>query len=154
MTGMRCKMASFAVVGKEGSTWDGAGFVQALWQEANGAFDQIAHLAIRDEKGRPIGIWGAMTDFSRTFQPWEDDFSKGLYLAGVQCAPDAAIPAGWAKWIVPAFEYCCIRAQGSDAFKKALAQFQAQGDDLAGAVQEFYDAQTGACTFFFPIARL
>ena len=60
---------SFSVIGKEGSTEDGVGFVQRLWNDANSHFGEIAHLAATDENGNLIGIWGAMTDFSRTFQP-------------------------------------------------------------------------------------
>ena len=36
---------AFSVIGLEGSTEDGAGFVQRLWQEANGRFDEVAALA-------------------------------------------------------------------------------------------------------------
>lgn len=71
---------AFAVIGKEGSTEDGAGFVQRLWSDANARFAEVAHLAKKDENGDLVGIWGAMTDFSPTFQPWQDGFSKGLYL--------------------------------------------------------------------------
>ncbi len=39
--------------------------------------------------GGMAGIWGAMSDFSRTFRPWEEGFSKGLYLAGVECEDEA-----------------------------------------------------------------
>lgn len=46
-----------------------------------------------------------MSDFSRSFHPWENHFTKGLYLAGVECAPDAEPPAGWSKWVMPGFEY-------------------------------------------------
>ena len=58
---------SFVVIGKEGSTRDGAGFIQNLWKEANAHFDEIADLVKRDETGNLVGIWGAMTDFSRSF---------------------------------------------------------------------------------------
>ena len=40
---------SFAVIGKEGSTSDGDGFIQKLWEDANTHFDQISHLAKKDE---------------------------------------------------------------------------------------------------------
>ena len=33
---------AFVVIGKEGSTRDGEGFIQRLWQEANAHFDEIA----------------------------------------------------------------------------------------------------------------
>ena len=49
---------SFVVIGKEGSTLDGDGFIQRLWQDANAHFDEIADLAKRDESGDLVGIWG------------------------------------------------------------------------------------------------
>lgn len=36
----------------------------------------------KDDNGNICGIWGVMSDFSRSFQPWENGFAKGLYLAG------------------------------------------------------------------------
>ena len=68
--------------------------VCGLWDEANSHFGEIAHLAKKDEDGNISGIWGAMSDFSRSFQPWEG-FQKGLYLAGVECNEDAKAPDGW-----------------------------------------------------------
>ena len=41
----KCLMPSFAVIGKEGSTDDGADFISKLWADANAHFEQIAHLA-------------------------------------------------------------------------------------------------------------
>ena len=64
-----CIKESFSVIGKEGSTEDGPGFVQNLWEDANSHFAEVAHLAKKDENGNLVGIWGAMTDFSRSFQP-------------------------------------------------------------------------------------
>ena len=40
---------SFVVIGKEGSTRNGDGFIQRLWQDANTHFDEIADLAKKDE---------------------------------------------------------------------------------------------------------
>ena len=101
----RCVKESFVVIGKEGSTEDGEGFIQHLWIDANSHFHEVAHLAKKDAAGNLVGIWGAMTDFSRSFKPWEDGFSKGLYLAGVECEIDAEAPGGWSKWVIPGFEY-------------------------------------------------
>lgn len=75
---------AFVVIGKEGSTSEGEEFIQKLWKDANSHFSEVAHLAKKDANGKLVGIWGAMSDFSRSFQPWEDGFSKGLYLAGVE----------------------------------------------------------------------
>lgn len=79
----RCEKESFVIIGKEGSTLDGADFIQKLWEDANSHFGEVQHLAKKDENGDIVGIWGAMSDFSRSFRPWED-FSQGLYLAGVE----------------------------------------------------------------------
>lgn len=84
----------FTVIGKEGSTSDGEDFIQKLWEDANAHFEEVGHLAKKDENGNLCGIWGAMSDFSRSFNPWED-FDKGLYLAGVECNDDAKAPDGW-----------------------------------------------------------
>ena len=75
----RCTKASFVVIGKEGVTTDGEGFIQKLWSDANGHFNEVADLAKKDEEGNLLGIWEAMSDMSRSFLPWEDGFTKGLY---------------------------------------------------------------------------
>ena len=49
---------SFVVIGKEGSTTDGDGFIQRLWQDAKTHFEEIADLAKRDESGNLVGISG------------------------------------------------------------------------------------------------
>jgi len=65
----RLTKESFTVIGKEGSTADGFGFIQKLWQEANSHFGEIESLVKRDEHGNFAGFWGAMSDLSRSFQP-------------------------------------------------------------------------------------
>ena len=47
----------FAVIGREGSTDEGEGFIGKLWERANAGFGEVAHLAIMDEKGTLQGIW-------------------------------------------------------------------------------------------------
>ena len=44
---------AFVVIGKEGSTLDGAGFIQKLWNDANSHFSEVEHLAKKDTKGMP-----------------------------------------------------------------------------------------------------
>ena len=51
-----CIKESFSVIGKEGSTEDGAGFVQNLWADANSHFAEVAHCAKKDENGNLVGI--------------------------------------------------------------------------------------------------
>ena len=49
----------FVAIGKEGSTLDGEGFIQKLWNDANSHFNEVAHLAKKDTNGAIVGIWGA-----------------------------------------------------------------------------------------------
>lgn len=41
-----------------------------LWQEANAHFDEVAALGMKESHGAYVGLWGAMSDENRTFQPW------------------------------------------------------------------------------------
>lgn len=150
----RITKPSFSVIGKEGSTADGPGVVQRLWAEANAHFNEVAPLAKRDENGVPLGFWGAMTDCSRSFRPWEEDFSRGLYLAGVECGEDAVAPEGWSKWTIPGFRYLRAECSSPNLFSDMLAYLREQGQELAGAVQDFTDPVTGRNYMLFPIGRL
>ena len=145
---------SFGVIGKEGFTNQGEGFVQRLWQDANGHFEEIQHLAKRDATGNLAGIWGAMTDFSREFYPWEKDFTEGLYLAGVECEKDAPVPEGWVKWNVPGFEYLAIKCEDNVGFPEMMQYLTSHGIVLAGAVQDFTNPATGESYMYFPIKRI
>ncbi|MCI8442993.1 MAG: GyrI-like domain-containing protein [Provencibacterium sp.] len=148
-----CK-ASFAVIGKQGSTDDGDGFIARLWADANGHFDEVAHLAKRDEQGALAGIWGAMSDASLSFLPWEEDFSRGLYLAGVECTEDAQPPKGWTKWVIPGYEYLVLENEGEESFSQGLRYLQENGLSLMGAVHDFTCPKTGKGHLFFPVRRL
>ena len=148
-----CIKESFAVIGKEGSTEDGSGFVQKLWVDANAHFSEVAHLARKDEHGNLVGIWGVMTDFSRSFLPWEDDFTKGLYLAGVECEDDAEPPEGWTKWTVPAFEYLRVECDHDGVFPEMISYLREHNMTLAGAVHDFTCPQSGTNYMYFPIRR-
>ncbi len=150
----RCTMSSFAVIGKEGSTDEGEGFIARLWAEANAHFGEVAHLAAKNDQGEPLGIWGAMSDRSRSFRPWAEGFSKGLYLAGVQCELDKEAPAGWVKWVIPACEYLYAECDTPDLFPQMIQYMKEQGLELAGAAHDFTCPQTGKQFMFFPIRRL
>lgn len=145
--------SSFVVIGKQGSTRDGEGFIQKLWADANAHFDEIKPLAKMDEQGRLAGIWGAMSDFSGAFNPWED-FSRGLYLAGAECRDDADPPAGWTKWVIPGYEYIRAECEENDTFSKVLAYMSENALTLAGAVHDFTCPQTGKNYMLFPIRKL
>ena len=150
----RCEMSAFAVIGKEGSTSDGEGFIARLWEDANGHFGEVAELAAKDENGSLLGIWGAMSDLSRSFQPWEDGFTKGLYLAGVQCDLKQEAPDGWTKWVIPAYEYLYTECTEPDTFSRMIVYMQENHLTLAGAVHDFTCPQTGENYIFFPIRKL
>jgi len=149
-----CSKKPFVILGKEGSTADGEGFILKLWEDANAHFDEVAHLAKKDEKGKVLGIWGAMSDFSHSFNPWENNFSSGLYLAGIECIDDAGAPDGWTKWIVPGYEYIYIENDGNDVFSNGIKYLHDNGLPLAGAVHEFNCPETGKAYMFFPIRRI
>ena len=96
---------AFSVIGRQGSTEDGEGFIARLWQEANENFPEVAALAKRGPEGSFAGFWGLMSDEGMNFMPWEDGFTRGLYLAGVEAEDSAKAPEGWVKWDAPAREY-------------------------------------------------
>lgn len=112
----KCVKESFSVIGKEGSTKEGAGFMQKLW---------------------------------------EDHFTEGLYLAGVEVADEAEAPAGWVKWTIPGYEYLYVKCTEEDIFVKVLEYMEEQGIELAGAVCDFNcPEENGQGYMFFPIWRL
>lgn len=150
----KCIKESFAVIGKEGSTDEGSGFIQRLWEEANSRFGEVAHLAKKDENGSLLGIWGAMSDHSRSFMPWEDGFRKGLYLAGVECADNATAPDGWTKWVIPGFEYLYVECDHETVFSEMIEYLNENQIPLAGAVHDFTCPQTGKNYMFFPIRKV
>ena len=144
---------SFVVIGKEGSTFDGEGFIQRLWADANSHFGEVAHLAKKDVNGHLVGIWGAMSDFSRSLKPWEDGFRKGLYLAGVECVDHAEAPDGWTKWTIPSYEYIVVENRDG-MFEDTLREMKEEGLFLAGAVHDYTDPTTGKNYMYFPIREL
>ena len=148
-----CIKQSFSVIGKEGSTEEGQGFTQRLWADANSHFGEVAALAKKDENGDLVGVWGAMTDFSRSFNPW-DDFCRGLYLAGVECEDGAEAPEGWVKWTVPGYEFLRVKVEGDDTFSKMIAYLEEKNIPIVGAVHDFTDPKTGENYMFFPIRKL
>ena len=145
---------SFAVIGKEGSTLDGPGFIQELWADANAHFGEVQPLAKTDETGNLAGIWGAMSDLSRSFRPWEDGFTRGLYLAGVECADDAEAPEGWTKWTIPGFEYLRAECEGENTFSEMLEYLDRNQIPLAGAVHDFTCPASGKNYMLFPIKKI
>lgn len=145
---------AFAVIGMEGSTADGPGFIPALWEKANSRFPEVAALAKTNEDGSLCGVWGAMSDLSRSFRPWEEDFTRGLYLAGVEVCDDAHPPEGWVRWDIPGFEYIRVERDNQFCFSRGLAYLREAGLSLVGAVHDFTDPATGTGYMLFPIRKL
>ena len=144
---------AFVVIGKMGSTLDGEGFIQKLWNDANSHFNEVASLAKKDANGNLVGIWGAMSDITCSFKPWENNFSKGLYLAGVECVDDAEAPDGWTKWIIPGYEYIVVENH-HDAFEDTIQQMNEEGIFLVGAVHDYTNPATGKDYMYFPIKEI
>ena len=145
---------AFAVIGMEGSTEDGPGFIPALWEKANSRFPEVAALAKTNEDGSLCGIWGAMSDMNRSFRPWDDGFTRGLYLAGVEVRDDAQPPKGWVRWDIPGVEYIRVAADAPDVFPRTLEQIAAEGLSLAGAVHDFTEPVSGTSYMCFPVRKL
>ena len=145
---------AFAVIGMEGSTEDGPGFIQALWEKANSRFGEVTHLAKTNPDGSLCGVWGAMSDMSRSFRPWEDDFTRGLYLAGVEVVDNVQPPEGWVRWEIPGFEYIRVENNAPDIFPRTLQALAERGLSLVGAVHDFTDPSTGKAYMLFPIRAL
>lgn len=148
----KCEKESFVVIGKEGSTADGADFIQRLWDDANSNFEEVRHLAKKDENENICGIWGAMSDLSRSFNPWEN-FSRGLYLAGVECENDARAPEGWTKWMIPSYEYIYVEHEDENTFSDVIQYLKDNNMSLVGAVHDFTCPQTCKNYMFFPIRK-
>lgn len=151
-----CTMPSFSVIGKEGSTNDGANFVKNLWSEANAHFHEVMVFAKKNEQGNLLGIWGLMSNFNRDFGPWDDNFSKGLYLAGIQVEDDAIPPENWVKWTAPSFEYLYVKVdEYQKSFTGVLNYMKEKGYVLAGAVFDYNcPSENGQLYLFFPVKRL
>ena len=149
-----CEKPAFAVIGKLGSTADGPDFIKALWRQATDHFAEIEPLVKLDPQGMPMGFWGAMSDMSGAFAPWEEDFTRGLYLAGAEVRAGASAPAGWTRWDIPGFVYMKITGPEPDLFRQGLEYLREHKLSLVGAVQDFTDPKNGGSYQMFPIRRL
>lgn len=150
----KCIKESFSVIGKQGSTNDGKAFIQNLWTDANSHFNEVADLTKRNEQGNLVGIWGAMSDLTHSFSPWEDNFTKGLYLAGVEVNDDAEAPIGWVKWTIPSYEYLYVKNENLDTFLEVINYLEEHEISLVGAVHDFTCPESGQLYMFFPIRRV
>ena len=148
-------LPKIAVIGKEGLCTKEKNIVQNLWQQANSNFSDIAELGKKNADGSFVGFWGAMSDETMYFIPWADDFSRGLYLAGVEADEDTAVPDGWVKWIMPARKYLVTEVQlenYGEIFEYVINSLIPDlGMKLAGAACDFTEPATGQNKLFFPV---
>ena len=146
------------VIGKEGLCTTGKNIVQQLWQEANSHFNEVAALGMKNSDGTYVGFWGAMSDESRSFRPWTHQFTRGLYLAGVETYADAIVPEGWTKWIIPARKYMVVDVEPNrynEIFDEVINNtISEKGMKLAGAVCDYTEPATGKNKLFFPVESL
>ncbi len=141
------------IIGKMGSTRDGDNFIAKLWQEADNHFSEVYPLAIKDANGTPKAVYGAMSDFSLSFRPGENNLSEGLYMAGVECPLDAEAPTGWTKWVLPAFDCVITENKGIPALFETYKDLSSQGMELVYAIQEKNEPATGKQFLLFPIGK-
>ena len=144
-----------AVIGKLGLCTKGNNLAKEMWKQANEHFSEIASIALKNEKGLCLALWGAMSDPEMNFLPWTENFTKGYYLAGVQTAMDAEAPEGWTKWILPARSYIAaavVPETYSQVFKEVISEvIPGKGMKLSGAVCDYTDPMEGKDYLYFPV---
>ena len=144
-----------AIIGKEGLCTKEKNVVQNLWQQANSNFRDIADLGMKNADGSFVGFWGAMSDETLSFLPWTDDFSRGLYLAGIEVYENTSAPDGWAKWVLPARKYIVTDVAPEnygETFRNVIDRLIPKlGMKLAGAVCDFTEPADGQNKLFFPV---
>ena len=144
----------FCVIGKEIFTWDGDGLIGKVWEVVDREFSNIEDIILKDEQGRPLAKWGAMSSKKRDFSMWEENGSSGLYLAGYEAPLDAEPPKGWTKWIVPGFEFRLGKIEGEGYFYRAFEELTNQGLPPVAATENWFDPDTDDAYFAFPVKRL
>lgn len=153
----RIILDAFSVAGKETSTNDGEDSVQKAWKETNEHFNEIYKIAKKDSEGNVLHCWGLMSDFNRKLLPWADNFSKGLYLAGVEVEKDVEAPRGWTKWDVPKREY--LRTKIENQNYQQTFQFMVNsyildnGYEMIGAAFDYTDLKEKEDYICFPIKK-
>lgn len=85
-------------------------------------------------------------------------FTRGLYLAGVETYSDAIAPEGWTKWVIPARKYIVVDVEPNrygvifdEIINNTISE---KGMKLAGAVCDYTEPATGKNKLFFPVESL
>ncbi len=143
---------SFCVVGFEGSSDEGAGFIKPLWEQLNARLDELEPFAVKSPTGT-VCPYGCMSDMSRSYNKWEDNLSRGLYLAGVEVKEGTVPPEGFTMWRIPSFDYYVIEMDSPDTIAMGLEYIESCGKQLVGAIQEMYYPAKNKCYLLFPVGR-
>ena len=61
------------------------------------AFSEVADLGMKNADGSYVGFWGSNDRRDDVFYAVDSQFSRGLYLAGIEVYEDTAVPDGWVK---------------------------------------------------------
>ena len=150
------ELPRITIIGREGFCTKEKNAVRDLWEQARMHFREVADIGMKNADGSYVGFWGAMSDETRSFLPWTDGFSRGLYLAGIEVYEDTAAPAGWVKWVMPARKYFVTEVDPDsyeETFRKVIYHLLPElGMKLAGAVCDFTEPATGQNKLFFPVA--
>lgn len=149
-------LGPIAVIGKEGVCTRERNIVSELWENANANFSEIAALGMKEQDGSYVGFWGLMSDVGRQYLPWEDDFTTGLYLAGLEVSEDTPVPDGWVKWIVPKRTYLVLEIENGrymEAFRCGLEELPKRSLKLSGAVCDYTAPGTGKNYLFYPCEK-
>lgn len=148
-------MPRIAIIGKEGLCTKEKNIVQDLWKQVNSNFSDVADIGMKNADDSFVGFWGSMSNETMSFMPWTEDFSRGLYLAGIEVYENTAAPDGWVKWIMPARKYLVTEVAPEsygETFRFVIDHLIPElGMKLAGAECDFTEPATGQNKLFFPV---
>ena len=154
-------LPGITVIGKEGLCTAEKNIAAELWEQANNHFSEVADLAMKEKDGPKagayVGFWGAMSDETRAFLPWTENYSRGWYLAGVEVYHDAVAPEGWTRWDLPARTYLVADVQPDrygEIFRGVIDRILPEKKlKLTGAVCDYTEPATGQNKLFFPVSE-
>lgn len=117
----------------------------------------------KKEGGAIPGYWGIMSSGfpEQDFSPWRCYYTCGYYFAAVEADPecDVALPShDWKETLIPRGYYvsCPVTEETYDMLFKEYVNtvIPEMGYRLDGAVCEFFDAEAGGITLYFPVKKL
>lgn len=152
------ELGPIAVIGIEGFCTKNTNVVSELWKTSNVNFSDVAQLGMKEKDGSYVGFWGLMSDVTRNYLPWDNDYSTGYYLAGIEVYNDTPVPDGWTKWILPRRTYLVIEIE-NNKYQETLwygikEEIPKLGYKLSGAVCDYTKPKTGKNSLFFPISKI